>query len=658
MEGKGLGPAREAVPPGIRRIPLAGGAAVAALGLLVLLGWAFHVEVLKSVLPGLVSMKPNTAVGLAAAGAAVVLLQGGRHARTRIALASIAGGIGLLTLAEYAADLDLGIDELLLRDDPGAIGTSHPGRMAPATALAFVLLSVGILTIGSGGGRLRRTADVLVVLASLLGLLALLAYLYGAERLSGLFGHTRMAAHTSGSFLLLGASVLLTRPGEGLLRPVALDTPEGVVARRLAIAAVGLPLLLGCVRLQGQRAGLYGTEFGLAAYTVSMVVALGGLVLWSASSLGEAAAERRLAEARLEEARERLQAIVDNATAVVYLKDAAGRYVLANREFEKVVARPRERILGCTDEDFVDAASVARIREEDRLALEGGTRTYEITVPTPSGVRTFLVSKFPLEDAEHGKVLCGVSVDITGRKAMEEELRRAKEAAEAAGRELEAFSYAVSHDLRAPLRSLDGFSLAIREDCRDRLDATGRDYLDRIRASAQRMGVLIDDLLDLSRVSRAELVRETVDLGAAAREIAAGIAAREPSRKVEWEIGEGVAARGDPRLLRVVLENLLENAWKYTARRAVARIEFGVDAADGAREYFVRDDGAGFAMEYAGRLFAPFQRLHSAREFPGTGIGLATVRRIVERHGGRVRAEGRPDAGAVFRFTLGEEDAS
>jgi light-regulated signal transduction histidine kinase (bacteriophytochrome) len=222
-------------------------------------------------------------------------------------------------------------------------------------------------------------------------------------------------------------------------------------------------------------------------------------------------------------------------------------------------------------------------------------------------------------------------------------------------KELETFAYSVSHDLRAPLRSLDGFSLALLEDYADRLDAGGRDYLQRVRVASQRMGQLIDDLLKLSRLTRAEMHHEMVDLSARMRAIATEFQQREPNRRVEFTVAEGAVAKGDTRLLRAALENLVGNAWKFTSKHPRARIEFGVTRRDGEQVYFVRDDGAGFDMAYAGKLFGAFQRLHSMTEFGGTGIGLATVQRIVHRHGGRVWAEGAEEQGATFYFTLSTE---
>jgi light-regulated signal transduction histidine kinase (bacteriophytochrome) len=206
--------------------------------------------------------------------------------------------------------------------------------------------------------------------------------------------------------------------------------------------------------------------------------------------------------------------------------------------------------------------------------------------------------------------------------------------------------------LRAPLRSIDGFSLALLEDYNDKLDSNGRDYLNRVRNSAQRMSVLIDDLLELSRVTRSEINREIVELSALASGVTKELATGEPERKVAIQVAEGVTAEGDKRLLKVVLDNLLGNAWKYTGKTDKAEIEFGVIDKGGRAAYYVRDNGAGFDMKYADKLFGAFQRLHKAEEFPGTGIGLATVQRIVHRHGGQVWAEGKPGGGATFFFSL------
>jgi light-regulated signal transduction histidine kinase (bacteriophytochrome) len=231
-------------------------------------------------------------------------------------------------------------------------------------------------------------------------------------------------------------------------------------------------------------------------------------------------------------------------------------------------------------------------------------------------------------------------------------LRRAKEAADIANRELEAFSYSVSHDLRAPLRAIDGFSLALLEDCENILDDRGRGYLNRVRSATQRMAQLIDDLLKLSRLTRGELKLVKVDLSSLARGISAELKKTQPERLASFRIAPGVGAIGDVHLLKVVLENLLGNAWKFSGKKAEAVIEFGAVQVDGKTAFFVRDNGAGFDMVYVDKLFATFQRLHPEKEFPGMGIGLSLVHRIIVRHGGMVWAEGTVGRGATFYFTL------
>jgi PAS domain S-box-containing protein len=273
----------------------------------------------------------------------------------------------------------------------------------------------------------------------------------------------------------------------------------------------------------------------------------------------------------------------------------------------------------------------------------------------PISLRTWLI-----KDSENNSVgMWAIVRDITEQKRAEEEIRKLNGnlrqrtvEVEAINRELESFSYSVSHDLQSPLRSIDGFSQALFEDCFQKLDEPGKEYLQRIRAATQRMGHVIDDLLNLARVTRSEMQWEEVNLGAMADRIAQELREREPQRQVEWVIQPGLIAHGDGRLLRILLENLLGNAWKFTGKHPRSRIELGVIQGGNGLTYFVRDDGAGFDMAFVDKLFTPFQRLHSVTDFPGTGIGLATVRRIIYRHGGRVWAEGEVEKGATFYFTL------
>jgi PAS domain S-box-containing protein len=263
------------------------------------------------------------------------------------------------------------------------------------------------------------------------------------------------------------------------------------------------------------------------------------------------------------------------------------------------------------------------------------------------------VTVSPYRDASGAVV--GVSLiarEITELKRIQRALVAANNATELANRELEAFASSVAHDLRAPLRSIDGFSMALLEDCADELGDPGHAFLRRIRQAAALMGRLIDNLLKLSQTTRQELVRRPIDLSALARATVARLQLGDPERAIDVDIAPGMTAEGDAPLLAVVLDNLIGNAWKFTAKRDHARIEIGRGLHEGVPSTYVRDNGVGFSMVHAKRLFLPFQRLHAADEFEGTGIGLATVQRIVQRHGGRIWTEGEVGVGATFWFTL------
>lgn len=509
------------------------GGAAALLGAGSLAGWAAGRA--QGVLGGGPLMKPNAAVSFLSLGTALVLARGPRWARaTSFALAAVGTALGLAILAQWGAGVDLGIDELLFRDDTGAY-TRIAGRIAPNTALAFVLLGLGLLLRGQRGwlAVLRRT---LAAGGLAIGALGAAGYLYGVSRLYALAQHTGMAASAAIGLIVLGCGVLMARPEEGPAALLASEGPGGTIARWLLPVVAVIPLLLALPAQAGVRTGLLDQAYASALVTVGLTALLVWVVLTAARAVNAGDAERR-----------------------------------------------------------------ERERENERLAEELQRRAWELL---------------------------------------------------AVNRELESFSYSVSHDLRSPLRSIDGFGQALVEDCAAALPPVGHDHVRRIRAATQRMAQLIDDLLQLSRVTRTELHRERVDLSRIAGEVVAELARAEPGRQVAIEIEDGLVAEGDPRLLRLALENLLRNAWKFTSHHAAGRIVFGRCEREGAPAFYLQDDGAGFDMAYANKLFGAFQRLHGMQEFPGTGVGLATVQRIVHRHGGRIWAEGEVERGARFTFSL------
>jgi PAS domain S-box-containing protein len=383
-----------------------------------------------------------------------------------------------------------------------------------------------------------------------------------------------------------------------------------------------------------------------------------------------AARAAELRETALRASEARFRGLLDAAPDAIVIVDRGGRVVLANRQAEALFGYEATELVGQLVEVLIpEGYRGGHVGHRDRYVAQPRARPMGVGLDLSArrkdgSVFPVEISLSPLETSE-GLLVSASVRDVTERKRTEsrirtlnDDLQRRVSELHAVNRELEAFSYSVSHDLRAPLRSIDGFSQAVVEEYEDKLDDQGRDYLRRVRAAATRMGELIDDLLMLSRVTRREMRREPVDLSGLARMVAASLERVQLHPPVEVVVGEGVAVSGDPHLLRIVLENLLGNAWKFSSKAAQPRVEFGVTTTGaGERAFFVRDNGVGFDMAHAEKLFGAFQRLHAMHEFPGTGIGLATVQRIVTRHGGRVWAESAPARGATFYFTLEEPPA-
>ena len=407
--------------------------------------------------------------------------------------------------------------------------------------------------------------------------------------------------------------------------------------------------------------------------TISPVKDLSGNLV-GASTIARDITERRRTESELRLSEARFRAMIEQSPLSIQVLSPDGQTLQVNRAWEELWGVTLQDIAGYNlleDQQLVAKGLMPYIRRGfagEPTLIPAAAYDPDETIPGLTSheepkrwVRAFI---YPIKD-EDGNVreVILMHEDITERKQAEVEIRKLNEQLEqrvqrrtaqlnAFNRELEAFSYSVSHDLRAPLRSIDGFSKILLEDYADELDEEGNDYLKRVRAASQRMGQLIDDLLDLSRMTRSEMRRESVDLSDLAKSFAEELKRSQPERRVEFLIEGGLLVEGDKSLLRVVLENLLRNAWKFTGKQTHARIEFGASEQEDKRAYFVRDNGAGFDMAYADKLFGAFQRLHGGSEFEGTGIGLATVQRIIHRHGGRVWAEGRVGYGATFYFTL------
>ncbi len=623
----------------------------------VLAGWTFRIEALQSLVANQITVKTNTAICLFLLGVTELLTTVSEDRRVRHLgnlVAFVAGAIGLVTLGEYLTGAGPGFDQWLFSEPVNSLGTSSPGRMAPNTAFAIVMAALALSLIQSRTRWVRSVARALFMLVSFAALVGLLGFFYGEPGGGTSPRFTHMAMPTALAFLLLSAGFYLSRRGEGWIEVLFSESSAGSVARLLVPAGFFVPLLFGWIRMTGERLGLYGSDFGLQLSIAFTIVALMGVAVWATSTL-----ER--VEWRRNEAERARRSFFTLSLDLLCIADSEGRFVELNPAWERVLGYPVGDLIGRPFLDLVHPDDRARtLAEAEKLRSGGETVAFEDRYRAHDGTyRTLRWST--AADAERG-LLYAAAHDVTDLRASEQKVRvlnrsleatvqARTEALERTVRELEAFSYSVSHDLRTPLRSIDGFSRVILEKYENQLDEQGRDYLGRIRRASQRMAHLIDDMLKLSRVMRGDLDRRPLNLSVEARAVVEDLRNAEPQRHVDVRIAEGLIVHADRRMIQVV-QNLIGNAWKFTGARKQAEIEFGSMEQNGEMVYFVRDNGAGFDMRYANKLFGAFQRLHRTDEFEGTGIGLATVQRIVHLHNGRIWAEAEVDRGATFYFTV------
>jgi signal transduction histidine kinase len=522
-----------------------------AISATALTGWVFDLRPPK-VHPPTVAINPVIACCFILASVSL-LLQCRSPGKTRTLLGQLAAGlvlaIGVLKVFSFFWGWDSGIDRWLFTSEVNEL-TDPSYLIAPKTAFCFVLGSSSLLFLTAASTRVHRIVEILSVSVVAIGVLSLQGYAFGLLVLHTAPGFVPMSMATSITFVILGTGVLLARVEGGILSVIASDTAGGFLVRRFLPLAIALPIVLGALRIQGERAGLYDTQLGTALFATAFTVLFLVALWWTARLLFRTDMDRRLAE-------------------------------LAER-------RNGERV------HKLNAELVERVAERSR----------------------------------------------------------ALEAESAANKDLEAFSYSVSHDLRAPLRAISGFSRIVIEDYSAALDADGLRYLGLVEKSADQMGQLIDDLLTFSRTGRQALRVQSVSTIDVVNAALTDLQAMQENRRVNITVGELPDCEADASLLRQVWLNLLSNALKYTRERDPAVITIGSRRDGGTDIYFVQDNGAGFDMKYVDKLFGVFQRLHLADEYEGTGVGLALVQRIVQRHGGRVWTEAEVNRGATFYFTL------
>ena len=632
---------------------------------LVLIGWTWDIGPLKSVLPGFVSMNPMTAVAFVLAALSLSLQSSpdGALARTssstrRKAIARLAAGtvvaIGLLRLAAVAMGVDTGVDQWLFAGRLVGDNPLMPNRMAPNTAIGLVLLGVALATLDATTRRGRRPAELLSTAVFVVSLLALTGYAYRVPEFTGVANFIPMALPTAAVFASLAIGVFVARPDSGMMAVLTGPSLGGAMARRLLPSMVLALLLLGWLRLEGERQGLYGMELGVALYTLANIAIFAALVGWSASALHRAEVERDGVAAVRDQALALNRMIMDNSLDVICAIDADGRFVK--------VSMASAQLWGYAPAELVGRAYAELVHPDDAIKTTVAAEVIRSGQPTVDFSNRYVCKDGRVIDIDWSSVWSvtdgmwfSVARDATRRKQTERaiaslnaELALNAEQLQQSNHELEAFSYSISHDLRAPLRHIDGYARMLQEDAGDQLDAEMRRYLDTISDSARQMGALIDDLLAFSRLGRKAVECTEIDM-----QDLVGRVVHEVGAEERVSFGALPPAFADPVLLKQVWVNLLSNALKYSAPRGDgARIEISGEHGDGILRYRICDNGVGFDMRYVDKLFGVFQRLHSPDEFEGTGVGLAIVQRIVIRHGGTISAEAEPGRGAIFTFEL------
>ncbi len=633
---------------------------VALAGVVVLGGWALGSDYVTSVNPDWMPTMPLTAVTFVLAGTSLFLLprgtvgQGGPVQRlSALVLGAAVAAVGVWRLALHALGASSPWDTLGFTPPPGE------DFMPVLTALGLAL--AGAALVVTARRVLHPPAQVAAALLLVLGWLGLARYLYGGDTSGVPFLMSMPAALL---FAVLGVGLIFARPEGGFVQIWNSDTAGAILLRRLLPTAFLVPVLVGWLRLMGERAGWYGLETGLAVFAMSNVIVFASIAWRTGARLHREDLRRREAEGAVAMERDFSNALIDGLPGVFYLYNREGRFLRWNRNFERVSGLSASEMLRIHPLEVIAAADQARVRERIEEVFTRGVSDVEAAFRAKDGTETPYFFTGIRVEFRGESCLAGVGIDIAERVRAEERVRElnadlerrvaARTAElEAKNRELETFTYSVSHDLKAPLRGIDGYSRLLEEEHQERLDEEGRRFVRAVRQASQQMGQLIDDLLAYSQVERREVRLAPVD----PREVLASLPeiCREEIRERGVELVVDLPdarARADAQALTQVLRNLVDNAVKFSSAAQAPRVEVGGRVEDDRYLLWVRDNGIGFDMKFAERIFDIFQRLHRVEEYPGTGVGLAIVRKAVERMGGRVRAEGEPGRGATFTVEL------
>jgi PAS domain S-box-containing protein len=654
------------------------GNAVGLIGMAAVIGYFAGTPWLASWGTTLSPMAPSLAVSLMALGFAAMLFASLSDGTSRFFLAAAGLAAALVALESIFEILSAGgfklNEQMIALMAPGE--GYRPGPMAPLSAVSLLLLGTGSFLLASGKPKLRLVAVGLANAAGIAGSVVLLGYLYGVPLLYG--DRLRPVSLPAAiSFVTYGAT-LLALAGPRYL-PISALTGRATRARllRFFLPVVGLVLIVDGLLahyLPREADSPLTSALSILIFTGASMFIVYVATRISGDSIDDAERKRRDAEKKVEATRAMFESLFESAPGSILVVNSRGRIVRVNAETERKFGYHREELVGQPIETLIPSRYTERHR--------GHTTNYfekPRVRPMGAGIELFAKrkdgSEFPVDillgplesggpQPEGDQLVLSIVYDLTDRKRtqteiqnLNRELERRIGELEAVNRELEAFSYSVSHDLRAPLRAIYGFSQMLEEDYGKTIDAEGNRLLKVIQDNTKQMGQLIDDLLAFSRLGRQSPAYGPVDMGELAKAVSEELQNENSGRKLAFTIGALPPATGDRAMLRQVLVNLISNAVKFTRNRETAQIEIGALPDGEETAYFVRDNGVGFEMQYASKIFGVFQRLHRQQDFEGTGVGLAIVQRVVSRHGGKIWAESTPGEGATFFFTLPHSQA-
>lgn len=656
--------------------------AVIMIAVCVLGAWLFSITFLKHPIALWISMNPATAVAFILSGSSFLLLNTRIQSKNKHIIASVLAGcvclIGILKILELITGIELGLDSALYAVTSygtDAVATNF-NFMSATAAVCFIFVGFSLFLLNMDVFPTPTLAHLLVFITGLVSVFSLLcsAFSVNADERS----MAPLSVNTSLCFLFISVSVLFIQADKGLFKAFTGKASGGMTAKFLVPAAIIIPVLLGYLRIHGEHAGLYNTEFGTALYSTA-IIALSFIVLSvNSNSLNKRDAFRDRIEQRLENINIELETRVREGTDTILKNEKIYKTIASNIPNSAIFILDKDERFQLIEGDSFEKLGYSKVNMLYKKA-EAVIPPHRYAVLGPLYKRMLNGERFAMQRRVNGLDLYVqyvplmniegsdnmgmiISIDISDVKQAENEIRDLNRKLEkkviagteqliAANKELEAFSYSVSHDLRAPLRAIDGYTRMIEEDYGKLLDDEGKRLLETVQSNAKRMGVLIDDLLSFSRLGKKELLKTNVNMTANA-----SAALTEINKTVDHRaaimVEDLLPVLADYAMISQVFINLISNAIKYSKKKDKPVVRIHSERAKNEIIYSVSDNGAGFDMQYAGKLFGVFQRLHNMDDFEGTGVGLAIVHRIITKHGGRVWAEGKVGEGATFYFAL------